>query len=894
MSDQDPEVNNQGEDFNDNEYAYDIPPVSGMYENWFIDYASYVILERAVPAIEDGLKPVQRRILHAMKTMDDGRFNKVANIIGATMQYHPHGDASIGDAIVGLGQKELLIETQGNWGDIRTGDAAAAPRYIEARLSKFAHEVVFNPDLTEWQLSYDGRKKEPVTLPVKFPLVLAQGVEGIAVGLSTKVLSHNFIEVTDAAINYLKGKTFELYPDFQTGGLIDVSQYNDGARSGKIKVRARIEEKDKKTLIIREIPWGTTTSSLMDSIVKANDAGKIKIKKVIDNTAKDVEIEVQLAPNTSPDVTIDALYAFTDCEFSIGVNACLIDEDKPKFLSVSDILKKCTDQTVYLLKKELEIKKADLKEKLLFSSLEKIFIDEEMYINFKEYTDKESLLNYLDECFESFKPQFYREIGYDDYEKLTQIPMIRITRFDKKKADEKMQELQKELDNTEYSLNNIIDFSISFFNNLKEKYGKGRERKTDIQTFDRVEVSRVAATNTKLYMNTRDGFIGYGLKKDTFVCECSDIDDIIVVKKDGKFKVVRIGEKVYVGKDIIYAGVFDKNDIRMVYNMVYVDGASGKSFVKRFQVGGITKDREYDLTKGNKNSKILYFTANPNGEAEIFTVTLTPGCSAKKKIFDYDFSEIAIKGKGAQGNILTRYPIKKISFKKAGGSTLGGLDIWYENETGRLNTETRGTYLGEFKDDDQILVIYKTGHYELTNYELTNRYDNNKLWLIEKFDPQKIVSAIYYDGEQKTYYLKRFRIETETRDKAFSFITENKNSSLLFVTTKPNPLVKVNFKGNKSQKAHSKELQLNHEIDIKGWKAKGNKIAEEKIKDIDLLSYDENKTTENESSQNETKEQNGETSSESWDVGSSIDLDVNPGTKNDQNGDNGNGQMGLF
>nr|WP_040664534.1 DNA gyrase/topoisomerase IV subunit A [Nafulsella turpanensis] len=819
----------------DEEKIHDVVPVSGMYQNWFLDYASYVILERAVPAVEDGFKPVQRRIMHAMKEMDDGRFNKVANIIGQTMQYHPHGDASIGDAMVNMGQKDLLIDTQGNWGDVRTGDGAAAPRYIEARLSKFALDVLFNPQTTNWQLSYDGRKKEPVTLPVKFPLLLAQGVEGIAVGLSTKILPHNFIELLQASIDLLKGKKVQLLPDFPTGGTADFSDYNEGLRGGRIRVRARIEELDKKTLVIKDIPFGTTTTSLIDSILKANDKGKIKIKKVIDNTAKDVEILVYLAPNQSPNVTIDALYAFSDCEMSIAPNACVIIADKPHFLSVNEILRICNEQTVDLLNRELQIKQAELMEKLLFSSLEKIFIENRIYRDIEEAETFEAVIQIIDKGLGPFKPQLYREITRDDILRLTEIRIKRISKYDSYKADELMRKLQEELKETEHHLANLVDYAISYYKELIKKYGKGRERKTEIRSFETIQAAVVAANNQKLYINREDGFIGYGLKKDEFVCDCSDIDDIIVFRKDGRCLVTRIQEKVFVGKDIIHAAVFKKGDERMVYNMAYLDAGSGRSMVKRFQVLAVTRDREYDLTKGAKGSKVLHFSANPNGEAEIVTIYLTSGSKAKNKVFDYDFAELEIKGRNAAGNILTRYPVRKIQLKREGVSTLGGLDIYYDESIGRLNTEERGKKLGTFQNDDRIITIYKNGEYELTTYELTNRYEPDKIMLIEKFDPERVISAIYYDGGTKSFFVKRFNIETSTIGKAFNFISEAKGSYLALVSTDKQPQVELQIEKSGSKEVETTMYDMDMLIDVKGWRAIGNKLSPHKVKKIRLL-----------------------------------------------------------
>lgn len=829
--------NNQNgtpENYGDEDQIHDVIPVSGMYEDWFLDYASYVILERAVPAAEDGFKPVQRRIMHALKEMDDGRFNKVANVIGSTMQYHPHGDASIGDAMVNLGQKDLLIETQGNWGDIRTGDSAAAPRYIEARLSKFALDVVYNPQTTEWQLSYDGRKKEPVTLPVKFPLLLAQGVEGIAVGLSTKILPHNFIELIQASIDVLKGKKPKIYPDFPTGGMADFSEYNQGLRGGRVKVRARIEEYDKKTLVIRDIPYSTTTTGLIDSIIKANDKGKIKVKQVVDNTAKDVEILVSLASGQSPDITIDALYAFTDCEISISPNACVIIDEKPQFLPVNEILKLNTEQTVELLTRELEIKKGELMEKILFSSLEKIFIENRIYRDIEECETWEAVIETIDNGLEPYKKQFYREITEDDIVRLTEIRIKRISKFDTFKADELLKKLEEDLKETEYHLAHITDYAVSYFEQLREKYGKGRERKTEISAFDTIDTTIVAANNQKLYVNRADGFVGYGLKKDEFVCECSDIDDIIVIRKDGKFMVSRIADKVFMGKDILYVGVWKKGDERMTYNLIYLDGKSGRTMIKRFNVTAVTRDKEYDLTTGHKNCKVHYLTANPNGEAEVVTVKLTSGAKARKKVFDFDFAELDIKGRGAKGNILTKYPVRRIELKSEGVSTLSGLDIWYDDSVGRLNTDERGTHIGKFNGDDNILVIYKDGSYELTSYELTNRYDQNKIEFIGRFDPDMVISAVYYDGESKTHYVKRFRIETSTLNKRFPFISEASGSKLVLVSTLDSVVAEVTFTRGRGKGKETEEVFLEEVIDVKGWKAIGNKLSSYQVKKVRL------------------------------------------------------------
>ncbi|UZD23376.1 DNA gyrase/topoisomerase IV subunit A [Algoriphagus halophytocola] len=852
-------------------------PVTGMYKEWFLDYASYVILERAVPAIEDGLKPVQRRILHAMKEMDDGRFNKVANIIGQSMQYHPHGDASIGDAIVNLGQKELLIETQGNWGDVRTGDRAAAARYIEARLSKFALEILFNAQTTEWQVSYDGRKREPVTLPVKFPLLLAQGVEGIAVGLSTKILPHNFCELIEASIEVLKGNETNILPDFITGGLADFSEYNEGLRGGKIKVRARIEEEDSKTLLIKEIPYGTTTDSLIESILKANDKGKIKIKKVVDNTAKDVEIAIQLASGTSPNVTIDALYAFTDCEVSISPNACVIVKDTPVFLTVNDILKYNTKQTKALLKRELEIRKGELMEKLLFSSLEKIFIENRIYRDIEECTTWEEVLEAIDKGLDPYKPDFYREITTDDLVRLTEIKIKRISKFDAFKADELMKKLQDELKEVNHHLRHLTDYAILYYQNLLAKYGKGRERKTEIREFDTIQANVVAANNAKLYVNRKDGFVGYALKKEEFVSDCSDLDDIIVIRKDGVCMVSKIQEKNFMGKDILYVGVFRKGDERMVYNLIYLDGATGRAMVKRFQVLAVTRDKEYPLTKGTKGSKVLYLTANSNGEAEIVTVYLTQGAKARVKVFDFDFASIDIKGRGAGGNIMTRYPVRKIQLKMEGVSTLGGLDIYYDSVVGRLNTEERGKKIGNFLGDDRVIVCYKSGDYELTSFELTNRYDAPNVLLIEKFDPDKVLSAIYFDGASKSYYVKRFQVETTTLNKKFNFISDHRNSHLAVISSEKQPQVKVLLMKNKQEE--EMEYDLDMLIDVKGWRAVGNKLSTYEVKSIQLLESVKDKKP-----VGKAEEQKDD---EDLDVGTTIDLSV----KKDEDDEE---QLGLF
>ena len=825
-----------------NEVLHDQTVVSGLYENYFLDYASYVILERAVPAVEDGLKPVQRRILHALKEMDDGRFNKVANVIGQTMQFHPHGDASIGEALVNIGQKELLFDTQGSWGDVRTGDGAAAPRYIEVRLSKFAQDAIYNDKTTEWQLSYDGRKREPITLPVKFPLLLAQGVEGIAVGLSTKILPHNFNELIDASINILKDKPVSLFPDFQTGGHIDVTNYNDGHRGGKVRVRAKIEEVDKKTLAIRDVPFGITTSQLIDSIVKAAELGKIRIKApnrttaaVVDNTAKDVEILVHLQPGVSPDVTIDALYAFTDCEVSISPNACVIIGDKPHFVSVTDILRVNTHQTVHLLQRELEIRRTELMERLLYSSLEKIFIENRIYRKIEECETFEAVLETIDKALKPFKKQFYRAITQDDLIRLTEIKIKRISKFDGFKAEELMRRLEQELAETEDNLANITRFAIAYYKDLQKKYGKGRERKTEIRAFNTIAASVVAAANQKLYVDREGGFIGSGLKKDEYVSDCSDIDDIIIFRRDGKCMVVKIAEKVFVGKDIVHVSVFKKADERKIYNLVYLDAKSGISMAKRFPVTGVTRDKEYDLTMGNPKSKMTYFSANDNGEAEVITINLTAQSSAKNKQFDFDFASVGIKNRSAQGNILTKYPVRKITQKSGGVSTLGGVDIWYDDHLGRLNRDERGKLLGNFDAKDSILVVYKDGQYELTSFDLTNRYEPNDVAVLMKFDPDVVLSAVYYEANQKAWYVKRFKVETTSIDKKFSFVGDAKGSKNLAVTADSHPRIEIIHQVKDRGPLEKMVLEPEGFIDIRGWKAMGNKLPFAKVKEVKLL-----------------------------------------------------------
>ncbi len=811
--------------------GHDAPSVNKMYQTWFLEYASYVILERAVPAIEDGLKPVQRRILHAMKEMDDGRYNKVANIIGQTMQYHPHGDASIADAIINMGQKDLMIDMQGNWGDIRTGDSAAAPRYIEARLSRFALDVAFNNKTTQWQLSYDGRKNEPTTLPMKFPLLLAQGAEGIAVGLSTKILPHNFCEILDAAIKYLKKKPFELYPDFQTGGMVDVSNYNDGSRGGKVRVRVHIEEADKKTLLIKSVPYGVTTQQLIDSVLKANDSGKIKIKSIVDNTAKDVELAVQLAPGVSSDQTIDALYAFTDCETSISPNACIIKGEKPLFVGVSDLLKESVEDTKALLKKELEIKLKELEDDWHYSSLEKIFIEKRIYRDIEEETTWEGVLNAIEKGLKPYVKLFRREITKEDIVRLTEIKIKRISKFDSFKADEHIKGVEDNIQQTKHHIEHLIDYTIAYYSNLQKKYGTGKERQTEIKVFDTIQATKVAIANAKLYVNRKEGFVGTGLKKDEFVCECSDLDNIIVFRKNGSMVVVKVADKTFVGKDIIHLDVFKKNDDRTTYNMIYMDGASGIVYGKRFNVTGVTRDKEYDLTKGNKGSRVLYFTANPNGEAEVVTITLSPGSSARNKVFDFYFEELLIKGRSSQGNQITKYPVRQIKFKEQGRSTLSAPKIWYDDQVGRLNTDAYGKLLGSFEQDDRILVFYKDGHYELTDFDLSNRYEAGQVVRIEKFDPEKVITAIYYDADKTQFSVKRFHIETQTLKSKFLFIKEGAKNKLELVTTEKEPVVTLRT-GKKKSDLQEEVVSLTEKVGVSGWKALGNKLVGKELQEI--------------------------------------------------------------
>lgn len=821
--------------------------LKGMFQEYFLDYASYVILERAVPAIDDGLKPVQRRILYSLKEKDDGRYHKVANIIGHTMQYHPHGDAAIGAAMVHIGQKDLMIDCQGNWGDNRTGDRAAAPRYIEARLTKFALDVAFNNQTTEWQLSYDGRNKEPMNLPMKFPLLLAQGADGIAVGLSTKILPHNFIELIKASIKILQGKKVKIYPDFQHGGMVDVGNYNGGKRGGKVKVRAKIDILDKNTLVIRELPYSVTTTTMIDSILKANDKGKIKIKKVTDNTAKHVEILIDIPTDASPEVTMDALYAFTNCEISISPNACIIIDDKPYFLTVEEILEINTRDTKDLLQKELEIKKGELEEKWHFACLEKIFIQNRIYRDIEECESWEEVLKAVDKGLKKYvstpsektkksdkRLRLLREITEEDLVRLTEIRIKRISKYNAFKADEKIAEIEEALKQVKHDLANLTDYAIAYFQRLLDKYGKGKERKTLIQSFDTIKATEVVANNAKLYANLKEGFIGMGLKRDEFISECSDIAEIIVFRKDGKFLITRISDKAFVGKNILHVAVWKKGDERTTYNAVYVDGKTGRSMIKRFNVTAITRDKEYDITKGTPRSKLVYFSANPNGEAETVGVLLSQGCKAKNKSFDFDFSEIAIKGRGSQGNILTKYPLKKVTLKAAGQSTLSAIKLWVDESSGRLNRDDRGIFLGDFDTGDLILVVYKDGSYGMTDYEMSNRYDIKEIAAIQKYDPDIVVSAIYYDGDKKNTLVKRFKIETTTTGTKYPFITENRLSKLLYATIDTEAVVEYVIKNNKEKQV--KNINLDQFIDVKGWKALGNRLIDQKVTSVKELS----------------------------------------------------------
>ncbi len=814
--------------------------LSGMYKTWFLDYASYVILERAVPHIEDGLKPVQRRILHSMKRMDDGRYNKVANIVGHTMQFHPHGDASIGDALVQLGQKDLLIDCQGNWGNILTGDRAAAPRYIEARLSKFALDVVFNPKTTNWQLSYDGRNREPITLPVKFPLLLAQGAEGIAVGLSSKILPHNLVEICDAAISYLRGEEFTLYPDFPTGGSIDVSKYNDGQRGGQLKVRAKIEKIDNKTIVIKEIPYSKTTTTLIDSILKAIDKGKIKARKVDDNTAAEVEIQVHLAPGVSSDKTIDALYAFSDCEINLSPNCCVIENNKPCFLTVSDVLRHSVDSTMGLLRKELEIRRGELFEQLFFASLERIFIEERIYKDkgFENAPDMDAAVAHVDKRLEPFKKNLVREVTRDDILKLMEIKMQRILKFNKDKADELIVKIKDEIASIDHDLAHMTDVTIRWFNFIKDKYGKDHPRRTEIRSFDTIEAAKVVEANEKLYINRQEGFIGTGLKKDEFVCNCSDIDDIIVFYKDGKYKIIRVADKIFVGKNVMHVQVFKRNDHRTTYNAVYRDGKNGPTYIKRFNVTAMTRDREYDLTQGTPGSRVLYFTANPNGEAEVIKVTLEVTSKMKKIFLEKDFSDIGIKSRTAKGNILTKHTVNRISLKSHGRSTLGGRKVWFDTDVNRLNYDGRGRLLGEFNDGDSILVVLDNNEFYISNFDANNHYEDN-IKIIEKWDPDKVWTAVLYDADNDNYpYIKRFNMEATKRHQ--NFLGDNPNSRLVLLTDTPYPRIRVTFKpaesrdGNPLQRPPM-EIDMEQFVGVKGFKAKGKRISTWDVENIEEL-----------------------------------------------------------
>lgn len=855
--------------------------LTGMYENWFLDYASYVILERAVPHINDGLKPVQRRILHSMRRLDDGRYNKVANIVGHTMQFHPHGDASIGDALVQLGQKDLLIDCQGNWGNILTGDGAAAPRYIEARLSKFALEVVFNPKTTEWKLSYDGRNKEPITLPVKFPLLLAQGVEGIAVGLSSKILPHNFNELCDASIAYLHGQPFKIYPDFQTGGSIDVSKYNDGERGGAVKVRSKINKIDNKTLAITEIPYGKTTSTVIESILKAVDKGKIKVRKVDDNTSANVEILVHLAPGASSDKTIDALYAFTDCEVSISPNCCVIDENKPHFLTVSDVLKKSVDNTLDLLRQELEIHKSEIQENLHFLSLEKIFIEERIYKDkeFEQAKSMDAACEHIDSRLTPYYPQMIREVTKEDILKLMEIKMGRILKFNSDKAEENIARMKEEIEEINHHLANIVEYTTNWFAMLKEKYGKNFPRHTELRNFDTIEAAKVVEANEKLYINREEGFIGTALKKDEFIANCSDIDDVILFYRDGKYKVVRVADKMFIGKNVLYVNIFKKNDKRTIYNAVYRDGKDGVHYIKRFAVTGVTRDKEYDLTQGTPGSKVVYFSANPNGEAEVIKVTLKPNPRIKKIIFEKDFGEIMIKGRQSMGNILTKNDVHKINLKQKGGSTLGGREVWFDRDVLRLNYDGRGEYLGEFQSDDSILVVCNNGDFYTTNFDLSNHYDDN-VSIVEKFDPHKVWSASLYDADQQNYpYIKRFTFEPSARK--LNYMGDNKDSKLILLTDECYPRLEVIFGGNDNFR-EPLIIDVDEFIGVKSYKAKGKRITTFTIDTINELEPTRFPETGNKESENVDIEPDSDTK------------DPDEGKSNNDIIDEITGQMKLF
>lgn len=860
--------------------------LSGMYQSWFLDYASYVILERAVPHIEDGLKPVQRRILHSMKRMDDGRYNKVANIVGHTMQFHPHGDASIGDALVQLGQKDLLIDCQGNWGNILTGDRAAAPRYIEARLSKFALEVVFNPKTTDWQLSYDGRNKEPITLPVKFPLLLAQGAEGIAVGLSSKVLPHNFVELCDAAIHYLKGEPYTLYPDFPTGGAIDVSKYNDGQRGGSLKVRARIEKVDSKTLAIRDIPYSKNTATLIDSITKAVEKGKIKARKIEDNTAAEVEILVHLAPGVSSDKTIDALFAFSDCEINLSPNCCVIEDNKPVFLTVKEVLAHNVDSTMGLLRKELQIRKGELEEQLFFASLERIFIEERIYKEkrFETAKDMDEAIRFVDEKLTPFKPQFIREVTRDDILKLMEIKMQRILKFNKDKADELIARIKQEIAEIERDLAHMTEVTISWYEYLKQKYGKDHPRRTEIRNFDTIEVTKVVEANRKLYINRQEGFVGTGLKKDELVCNCSDLDDIIIFYRDGKFKVTKVAEKIFVGKNILHVQVFKKNDTRTIYNCVYRDGKTGSYYIKRFNITAMTRDKMYDLTQGKPGSRVVYFTANPNGEAEVIKVTLEPDPKRKKQniFMEKDFSEVLIKGRAAKGNLLSKKNIHRIGLKSHGHSTLGGRKVWFDPDVNRINYEEHGRFLGEFSDTESILVVLDNGEFYITNFDANNHYEPNILRL-EKWDDRKVWTAVLHDADNSGLpYLKRFAMDATKRHQ--NFLGENPDSRLILLTDVAYPRILVTYGGADALRPQE-EIDAESFVGQKSFKAKGKRLtnwAVERIEELESLRHPdpEEQTEEPEDSAEEELEQEN--------------LDPDKGKSQQQVIDEITGQLSLF
>ena len=910
LPDENPEpIENGSDEEVDSHSKYIIPKIkdddgvkhhlSGMYQTWFLDYASYVILERAVPDIHDGLKPVQRRILHSMKRLDDGRYNKVANIVGHTMQFHPHGDASIGDALVQLGQKDLLIDCQGNWGNILTGDGAAAPRYIEARLSKFALETVFNPKITEWKLTYDGRNKEPISLPIKFPLLLAQGVEGIAVGLNSKILPHNFNELIDASIAHLQGEQFVLYPDFQTGGSIDISKYNDGEQSGSVKIRAKIGKLDNKTLVITEIPFGTDTSKVIESIIRASEKGKIKIRKVDDNTAQNVEILVHLAPGASSDKTIDALYAFTGCEASISPNCCVIHDKKPRFIGVSEMLRISTDHTKDLLKLELEIQRDELLEQLFFVSLEKIFIENRIYKDreFEESDSQDAVIKHIDSRLEPFKKDFIREVAREDILKLLDIKMVRITKFDSNKANDTIIGIQKKIKELEYNLQNLVEFTIFWFQNLKEKYGKNYPRMTEIRNFDTIVAAKVVEANEKLYVNHEDGFIGTSLRKDEFVCNCSDMDEIIVFFKDGKYKVVKVAEKLFVGKNILYLNVFKKNDKRTIYNVVYRNGKNGPFYIKRFAVTGITRDKEYDITQGKDGSRVFYFSANPNAEAEVIRVTLKPKLRLKNLVIEKDFSEIAIKGRQSMGNILSKNDVHRITLKHKGGSTLGGREVWFDRDVLRLNYDKRGDYLGEFLSDDLILVITTKGEFRTTNFDLSNHFETEIL-TIKKFDPNKIWTVALYDADQKFYYLKRFQLEPSV--KPVSFLGENPSSRLMLISGKTYPRIEVVFGGGDAFR-EALVIDADEFISVKSFKAKGKRLTTfevESINELEPIRFKPEKETAEKGEPDEVYENNADEESEPSETenGNDKSTEANSDETIDQQRliDDITGQMTLF